>query len=102
MAWATISDVENWLGLPADTRMTEALDVALAWANRTRPDLEPTATVPADITHAVVLYASLTYRERTSPQGFSTYEALDTAAFSDNSAMLNIYRLIGSRKPVIG
>jgi hypothetical protein len=100
MAWATITQVEDWLGLPSDTRMVHALAAAEAWAQRTRPDLDPAGPVHADVQHAVIILTGLMYRERTSPQGFSTYEAIDTAAFTDQSAMINVYRLIGSRKPV--
>lgn len=103
MDWATTADVSAWLGVPVDARMTQATAVANTWGKRTRPDLDPTMPPPDDVAHAVVLYASLLWRERTSPQGFATYaeqggpEGMDAA-----SAMVNVYRLIGSRKPVVG
>jgi hypothetical protein len=114
--WATIADVESWLGIPQDQRMNDALAVSQAWCERQRPDLITDAaytseitydgvdvradTVGADVTHAVVLYAALLYRERTSPQGFSAYDGIDSQAFQDQSAMMNIYRLLGTRRPV--
>jgi len=99
-AWATIDQVEDWLGITQDQRMVDALDASLAWCNRTRPDLDAAVAPSADVTHAVVLFAGILYRERTSPQGFSTYDALDTSTFTDQSAMLSIYRLLGTRRPV--
>ena len=57
-------------------------------------------TVEPNITHAVVLYAALLYRERTSPAGFSGYDVDGGGDFANQSAMTNIYRLLGSRKPV--
>lgn len=100
MAWATIEQLEAHLGLPADERMQTCLDVALAWSTRQRPDLDPFTTTDAAITQAVVIYAGLLWRERSSPQGFATYEDQAAGNMFDQSAMLNVYRLLGSRKPV--
>ena len=100
MAWATISDVETLLGIPADARMSTDLDTSLAWCNRQRPDLDPDTAVPADITKAVTIYAALLYRERSTPSGFSTYSDVDSALSDPSSAMVNVYRLLGTRKPV--
>jgi len=97
--WATVDDVAAWVGVGVDSRMTAATAAALAWANRTRPDLDPEVDPPFDVHHAVVLYASLLYKERVSPQGFDTY-AETVAEYDTGNAMTNIYRLIGSRKPV--
>jgi hypothetical protein len=83
--------------------MVDALATAQAACEHVRPDLlalVPPATVGADVTHAVILYAALLYRERTSPQGFSVYESFDTAAQDFGSAIYNIRQLLGSRKPV--
>lgn len=101
MDWATVTDVEEWLGVPSDQRMTDATAVANTWCKRMRPDLDAAAAPPADVKQAVILYAALLYRERTAPQGFSTYAELGGPAEMDAStAMINIYRLLGSRKPV--
>jgi len=96
--------------------MGDPLALSQGWCQRQRPDIITAAvytaeitydgedtladTVGPEITHAVVLFAAILYRERTSPAGFSTYDAIDTQAFTDQSAMLNIYRLLGTRKPV--
>jgi hypothetical protein len=76
--------------------------VSNAWCQRQRPDLDPNTAIPSapDVQHAVVLYASLLYRERTSPAGFSAYDGVDSQAFTDQNALMNIYRLLGTRKPV--
>lgn len=100
MAWATIDQLVEHLGLPEDLRMAECLSASLAWCNRTRPDLDPIVVPAADIQRAVIIYAALLYRERSTPSGFSTYDGLDTSAFTDQSAMMNVYRLLGTRKPV--
>ena len=101
--WATIEQVSDWLGAPIDQRMTDALAAAQAACEHVRPDLlalvDP-ETVGADTTHAVVLYASLLWRERTSPQGFAAYESFDNAAQDFGSSIYNIRQLLGSRKPV--
>ena len=99
MAWIEVDDVADWVGATSDTRMEQATDAAVAWANRTRPDLDPVEDPPFDVHHATVLYASLLYKERVSPQGFDTYAEV-AADYDTGSAMVNIYRLIGSRKPV--
>lgn len=117
--WATIEQLADWLGLPSegDTRMSDALAVSQAACEHIRPDLVTAAaysgsitydgvdpfadTVGADVSHAVVLYAALLYRERTSPAGFSAYQDFDTAAQDFGSAIYNIRQLLGSRKPVV-
>lgn len=100
MAWATIDQVEEWLGLSSDERMVDCLAISESWCQRQRPDLDADTTPKADVQHAVVLYAALLYRERATPQGLAAYDGLEGGSFADNSAMLNIYRLLGSRKPV--
>ena len=102
MPWATITDVATHLGKTADDRMQDCLDASLGFCHRARHDLAPDAPVKADIRHAVVLYAALLYRERTTPQGFATYEDLDTSASDLGGAMANIYRLLGTRRPMVG
>lgn len=100
MLWATIEQVEDWLGAPQDQRMVDALNTSNAWAQRTRPDLDPDTLPLADVQHAVVLYAALMWRERTTPSGFSTYDADGTSEFTNQSAMVNIRTLLGVRRPV--
>lgn len=100
MAWATIDELEAFIGITADARMQSALDVSLAYCTRQRPDLDPYNTPDAAITQAVLIYAGLLYRERSTPQGFATYEDQQSGQIQDQSAMLNVYRLLGSRRPV--
>lgn len=100
MAWATVADVATHLGMPVDSRMESCLAASLAFCHRARHDLDPTTIVKGDIHLAVILYAALLYRERTTPMGFATYEELDTSVGDVGGAMTNIYRLLGTRRPV--
>ena len=105
MAWATLEMVETHLGVAdVDGRVQTALDVALAWAATKRRDLDPADTITevgAAVSHAVVIYAALLYRERSQPQGFATYSTLDDDQTVPSDAMMNVYRLLGTRRPVI-
>ena len=114
--WATIEQVAEWLGVPQDDRMQQALAAAQSAAQHVRPDLvglepypavvtyngvDPSVdTVGPDVTLAVIKWAALMYRSRTSPQGFSTYEQFDTQSADYGSAIYEIRQLLGSRKPV--
>jgi len=111
MAWATSAELAAFIGRAVDTDMSLSLAAALAWAARMRPDLDPDAVsvasetppddevvVAADVHRAVLIYAGLLYRERGHPAGFAAYEELD-ADTDPGTAMANVYRLIGSRKP---
>jgi hypothetical protein len=99
-AWATVTQVSEWLGTPVDQRMTDATAAADVWAQRVAPWWKSATTVPTDVSHAVVLYAALLYRERTSPQGYATYTEMGAGELEGSAAMTNIYRLLGTRKPV--
>jgi hypothetical protein len=100
MLWAQDTEVSDWLGQPVDTRMTQALDAANAYCQRTRPDLSPETDPPADVRQAVIVYAALLWRERVTPAGFATYAEIGNGDGDPSSAMVNVYRLLGSRRPV--
>lgn len=99
MAWASITQLETHLGVSADDSMRTALAVANGWCARQRPDLDPAGRVPAEVSQAVVIYAGLLYREGMSPQGFATYQELGGTVDAAD-AMMNVYRLLGTRRPV--
>lgn len=99
MAWATIEQVADHLGIPQDARMVECLSVSQAWCQRKRPDLPPAGPVPADVSHAVVIYAGLLYRERSTPQGIAGYES-ENGGFTDSTGFYRCLDLLGYRKPV--
>ena len=99
MAWATIEQVEDHLGVPSDARMDEALAVSESYCQRQRPDLSKTADPGPAVTMAVVLYAGLLYRQRSSPAA-SYYDEMGGTDMETATAMTNIYRLLGNRKPV--
>ena len=97
--WVTIEDLEEFLGVGSDDNMQGALAASLDYCQRQRPDLDPTTSASASVAHAVLIYAGLLYRERSSPQGFATYEELPGMG-DVGAAMSNVFRLLGSRRPV--
>lgn len=102
MAWATDAELAAFIGRTLDADMSDALAASLAWGARMRPDLATTltsTTAGADVHRAILIYASLLWREKGYPAGFATYEDLDTDALDPGTAMVNVYRLIGSRRP---
>lgn len=115
MAWATVDTFAAYLRRDVDAAMPSALAAAVAWANRHRPDLDPAAypagaeipedddtatNAPADVTHAVHLYAALLWREAVAPSGFATFTDLDDGTPDTGTVMANVYRLLGTRRPV--
>lgn len=101
-AWAVIADLETHLGVEADVDgvMQNALDVSLDWCHRQRPDLDPAVDPGAAVSHAVVLYAGLLWREKASPQGFATYSEVTGGSMEAADAWYNIRRLLGVGRPV--
>lgn len=99
MAWATAAQVADNLGLSIDATVTSKTAVAISWAQAQRPDLDPLVDPPVHVTEAVVIYASLLYRQKASPQGFATYSS-EGGGLDIGDAMSNVYRLLGSRRPV--
>lgn len=100
MAWATIEQLVTHLGVPQDGRMSDDLAASLAWCHAQRRDLDPNTPVHADIQKAVVIYAALLYRERSTPSGFAGYDNLEAALADNQNAMANVYRLLKTRKMV--
>ena len=98
--WATVDDLADHLGAPSDARMGSDLSAALDWCQRQRPDLDPFADAGPAVRKAVVIYAGLLYRQRSQPAGFATYADLDTGSVDTHSAMINVYNLLGTRRPV--
>jgi hypothetical protein len=100
MAWADIDGLADFLGTPQDARMSDCLDATLALANRLRPDLDPDGIVGADITYACLSYAGQLYRERSTPQGFASYDAMGGVGVDVSTAYARFADMIGRRKPV--
>jgi hypothetical protein len=98
--WGALPDLETFLGVVDDVRLEDDLAASLSWCQRTRPDLDPGTDPGPAVRKAVLIFAGLLYRERSTPRGFSTYEDLDTGLPSSGEAMTNVYRLLGTRKPV--
>jgi hypothetical protein len=99
MAWATDAQVAANLGVTVDALVTSKTAVAISWAQAQRPDLDSRQDPPAHVTEAVVIYASLLYRQKASPQGYATYSS-EGGGLDVGDAMSNVYRLLGSRRPV--
>lgn len=97
--WATADDLADHLGIPQDARMGSVLSASLAWCQRQRPDLDAFSDQGPAVREAVCLYAGLLYRQRSTPQGFATYSELD-GTIDTHSAMINVYNLLGTRRPV--
>lgn len=99
MAWASVAQLAAWIGLPEDTRMTDALAVAEAYCHRQRPDLDPDGLVTDDVSHAVVLYAAQLYRVRATPRGIAGYD-VEGVEFDTSTEYYRFRDLLGIRKPV--
>jgi len=98
--WGEVADLEAFLNAVDDGRLSDDLAASTAWCQRMRPDLSTTTDPGADVRKAVLIYAALLYRERATPQGFATYDDLDTGLPGTGEAMSNVYRLLGTRRPV--
>jgi len=98
--WGAIDDLETLLGVVDDGRLSDDLAASIAWCQRMRPDLATDEAPDAAVIKAVLIYAGLLFRERSTPQGFATYDDLDTGLPSTGEAMSNVYRLLGTRRPV--
>ena len=104
MAWLTPTAVAEWLGVMLDDPTTDRLEPVCAavevWVERSRPDLDFTATIPADVRQGSTMAAGLLYQQASSPTGLPAYD--DLGSYTDpGSAWGNVYRLIGYRRPVI-
>ena len=99
--WLTDTDTAAQLRLAAaDEYVTTATDAARAWVERQRPDLDYSAGVTADIHLGAVLMACLLYNQAGAPGGIPSFQEL--ATYEDaGPSLANIYRLIGSRRPVV-
>ena len=99
--WLTDTDVAAHLRLAAvDDHVTAATDAARAWVERQRPDLDYTSGVTADVHLGGVMMAALLYHQGGAPGGMPSFQELATHDDAGPS-LANIYRLIGSRKPVV-
>ena len=101
--WLTVDDVATYMGVltVGDDRIGPATDAARTWVERQRPDLDYTLDVPADVHLAGILATALIYQQAASPSGLPSFEEL--GSYDDTGASLSmIYRLMGSRKPVLG
>lgn len=100
MDWTTAEDVAEMLEVvdATDQQLIDAVAASDAWCKRRRPDLDPDTEAPGDVAMAAKLYAAYLYRLDSSPQGLPGDDGFGD--FQQGDAMSNIFRLLGSRKPV--
>lgn len=97
-AWVTAAAVAPRVGVAADdTRLPGLVAASDTFCKRQRPDLPNGSAPPADVAEAAILYAVHLFRRRSGPSGGS-YDEL--GAFEGNETMTEVYRLLGSRRPV--
>ena len=102
MAWLTPNMVAAHKGIipTGDTRLETVTDAAMAWVERTRPDVDYTQTVPNDVLLGATIFAALLYDQAGSPSGLASMDDLGT--YDDlGPSMVTVYRLVGSRRPVV-
>jgi hypothetical protein len=104
--WITPEDVAAFLDLPpveaSDDNLVNSTAAVRAAVERRRSDLDYTdaTTVPNDVRHGSVLWASILYQTRSAPSGFAGYGD-ETAMFDPlGSRRAEVLRLIGWRRPV--
>lgn len=100
--WIAATDVAAYLSLLVDDRVEEVTEAAATWVERQRPDLADAfadGTVGPDVVLGTKIYAAMLYQQRSSPSGMPYADEL--GAYTDmGPSLMNVYRLIGSRKPV--
>ena len=108
IAWATLDDVINFVGLPPaepddDTYLLDCVTAAAEWAferrlaagYNDRPHIVPNTRVK----EGVALYAGALYRERGSVDSFSSFQGMEVAAPTGSMGQIN--RLLGLQRPAI-
>jgi hypothetical protein len=104
--WITPEDVATLLDLPeaeaGDENLVNSTAAVKAAVEQRRSDLDFTdaTTVPANVRHGSVLWASILFQSRSAPSGFAGYGD-ETAMFDPlGSRRAEVLRLIGWRRPV--
>ena len=106
MAWATVDDVTDALGLPVSDpdHLGRCVDAANAYAFRRRyaagyiddPDIAP----GPDATMGTIVYAVALYRERGAVDSYASFETF-TAGVIPQSTFGQVNRLLGVPKPAV-
>lgn len=91
--------VADYLDLPVvDARLQQCSEAASMWVMKRRHSTPaPELWADGDVVLGTIMYASLLYQAKASPQGFAEYEDI-SAQFG--AAMAGIYRLVGGVDPV--
>lgn len=107
--WATVADVEIWLGFDATgdelTFLTQCTDAAndRCWYFRSRAGYQdhPNVSPGSDVKTAVVMYAAQLYRQRGAVDSFASFEAQGFGA-APGQSLGEILRLLGCKRPQVG
>jgi hypothetical protein len=107
--WASVTDVQNFLGFTASgdelTFLTTCTDAAndRCWYYRARAGYEdhPNVSPGSDVKLAVILYASGAYRERGSIDSFASFDSMTVSA-PTNATLGRVLQLLGCKRPQVG
>lgn len=107
--WASITDVENWLGFDAtgddQTFLERCVDAAndRCWYYRARAGYQdhPNVSPGSDVTLAVVMYAAQLYRQRGAVDGYASFDGMPMNAIVGQS-LGQILALLGCKRPGVG
>lgn len=107
--WASVTDVENWLGFDAtgddQTFLERCVDAAndRCWYYRARAGYQdhPNVSPGSDVTLAVIMYAAQLYRQRGAVDGFASFDGMPMNAIVGQS-LGQILALLGCKRPGVG
>ena len=107
--WATVDDVEIWLGFETTgddlTFLTQCVDAAndRCWYFRSRAGYKdhPNVSPGSDAKTAVVMYAAQLYRQRGAIDSYASFESQGFGAIPGASLGV-ILQLLGCKRPQVG
>lgn len=107
--WATVDDVEIWLGFDTTgddlTFLTQCVDAAndRCWYFRARAGYKdhPNVSPGSDAKTAVVMYAAQLYRQRGAIDSYASFESQGFGAIPGASLGV-ILQLLGCKRPQVG
>ena len=103
--WATVDDVETWLGFSPTgddlTFLTTCVDAAndrcWYWRSRAGYKDHPNVAPGSDAKTAVIMYAAQLYRQRGAVDSFASYEVMSVGAVPGQSLGI-ILQLLGCKR----
>lgn len=107
--WATVANVQEWLGISTATAndtafITKCVAAANAFAYRRRQESgyltdELTVVPGGDVLLGTIMYASTLYRERGSADGFASFDAM--GQYPIPGTLGRIMQLLGCNRPQV-